>query len=158
VIFGVMSCRLTAALIPVAMLARFEEDFRCVQAHYGGQIAPHFWWLVGAEFALATLAGVASRAIGYFDSLLADRFTRHVSIMVMDHASRIDLASYEDPASMTSWNGHECRPPIEGPNHRDASWESQPAGLTGLPSRNVSRTCLEELYLTGVTRLIELQY
>ena len=37
------------------------------------------------------------RAIGYFDTLLADRFTRHVSIRVMEHASRLDLASYEDP-------------------------------------------------------------
>ena len=34
---------------------------------------------------------------GILESLLADRFTRHVSLLVMDHASRLDLASYEDP-------------------------------------------------------------
>ncbi len=58
---------------------------------------PYFWWLVGAEFALAALGALAGRTIGYFDSLLADRFTLHVSLMVMKHASRLDLASYEDP-------------------------------------------------------------
>jgi ATP-binding cassette subfamily B protein len=69
-----------------------------VQAHYSGKALPeHFWWLVGAEFALAALGAIAGRAIGYLDSLLADRFTRHVSLLVMDHASRLDLASYEDP-------------------------------------------------------------
>jgi ATP-binding cassette, subfamily B, bacterial len=99
VICGVMSCRLAAALIPVAMLAVSKKILDGVQAHYGGHpLPPHFWWLVGAEFGFAAIGGIASRAIGYFDSLLADRFTRHVSLMVMDHASRLDLASYEDPA------------------------------------------------------------
>src|ERR1700722_11546643 len=98
VICGVMSCRLVAALIPVAMLAVSKKILDAVQAHYGRQpLVPHFWWLVGAEFALAIIGGVASRSIGYFDSLLADRFTRHVSLMVMEHASRLDLASYEAP-------------------------------------------------------------
>ena len=50
-----------------------------------------------AEFALAAFGAILGRAIGYFDALLADRFTRHVSIRVMEHASRLDLASYEDP-------------------------------------------------------------
>ena len=99
VICGVLSCRLVAALIPVAMLAVSKKILDAVQAHYGGSpLAPHFWWLVGAEFGLATLGGIASRSIGYFDSLLADRFARHVSLMVMDHASHLDLASYENPA------------------------------------------------------------
>ena len=52
---------------------------------------------VAAEFGLAALGSLLGRAIGYFDALLADRFTRYVSIRVMEHASRLDLASYEDP-------------------------------------------------------------
>ena len=63
----------------------------------GKPLPAHFWWLVGAEFALAALGAIAGRTTGYFDSLLADRFTRHVSLMVMEHASRLDLSSYEDP-------------------------------------------------------------
>ena len=98
VICGVLVCRLVAALIPVAMLTVSKRILDAVQAHYSGSpLAPHFWWLVAAEFALAALGAIAGRTIGYFDSLLADRFTRHVSLMVMEHASRLDLSSYEDP-------------------------------------------------------------
>jgi ATP-binding cassette subfamily B protein len=98
VVCGVLVFRLVAALIPLAMLAVAKKILDAVQAHYAGHALPvHFWWLVGAEFALAALGAVAGRTIGYFDSLLADRFTRHVSLLVMEHASRLDLASYEDP-------------------------------------------------------------
>ena len=37
------------------------------------------------------------RAIDYSDSLLADKYTRHVSIQVMKHAAELDLIAYEDP-------------------------------------------------------------
>jgi ATP-binding cassette subfamily B protein len=49
------------------------------------------------EFVLATLGTVMSRAIGYGDSLLAEKYIRHISVRVMEHASRVDLAHYEDP-------------------------------------------------------------
>jgi ATP-binding cassette subfamily B protein len=52
---------------------------------------------VGAECALAAASALIGRAIAYFDALLADRFTRHVSVLVMAHASTLDLSSYEDP-------------------------------------------------------------
>jgi len=98
VVAGVLSCRMVAALIPLAMLVVSKKILDGVQVHASGQPLPlHFWWLVGAECALAALGAVISRSIGFFDSLLADRFTRHVSLMVMEHASRLDLASYEDP-------------------------------------------------------------
>ena len=85
-------------MLPLALLAVSKRILDAIQAHFAGHaLPPIFWWLVGAEFALACCAAIASRAIGYFDALLADRFTRHVSIRVMEHASRLDLASYEDP-------------------------------------------------------------
>ena len=80
------------------MLAVSKRILDAVQTHYAGQPLPqHFWWVVGLECGLASLAAVAGRTIGFLESLLADRFTRHVSLLVMDHASRLDLASYEDP-------------------------------------------------------------
>ena len=80
------------------MLAVSKRILDSIQAHTNGVPLPgYFWMLVGTEFALAALGGILGRTIGYFDSLLADRFTRHVSIQVMQHASRLDLASYEDP-------------------------------------------------------------
>ncbi len=93
-----LTCRIGAALIPLAMLAVSKRILDGVQARFSGHPLPTgFWFLVGAEFGLAACAGVLGRAIGYFDALLADGFTRHVSIRVMEHASRLDLASYEDP-------------------------------------------------------------
>ncbi|MDQ2711839.1 MAG: ABC transporter ATP-binding protein/permease [Acidobacteriota bacterium] len=59
--------------------------------------ASHLWWLVALEFALQVAGNLFSRAIDYYDRVLADRYTRHVSIQVMEHASALDLQSYEDP-------------------------------------------------------------
>jgi ATP-binding cassette subfamily B protein len=98
VVCGVAVFRIVAALIPVAMLTVSKKILDSVQAHFAGHpLPPHFWWLVGIEFGFAALGAMAGRAIGYFDLLLADRFSRHVSLMVMKHASRLDLTSYEDP-------------------------------------------------------------
>jgi ATP-binding cassette subfamily B protein len=57
----------------------------------------HFWWLVATELALAVLTGILSRAVDYFDSLLADRYTHHVSVEVMRKAASLDVTAYEDP-------------------------------------------------------------
>jgi ATP-binding cassette subfamily B protein len=35
--------------------------------------------------------------IDYYDAVLADRYTRYVSIQTMEHASQLDLQTYEDP-------------------------------------------------------------
>ena len=59
---------------------------------------PHFWWWVGSEVALALIVGVLARTIDYTDQLLADRYTNHVSVQVMEQAAQLDLTTYEDPA------------------------------------------------------------
>ncbi|MGB7136451.1 MAG: ABC transporter ATP-binding protein [Acidobacteriaceae bacterium] len=59
---------------------------------------PHFWWWVGAEVGLALLTGILSRTIDYTDQILADRYTNHVSVQVMQQAAQLDLTTYEDPA------------------------------------------------------------
>ena len=60
-------------------------------------MSPRLWWLVASEFGLAVLGGILARAIDYSDSLLADKYTRYVSIQVMKHAAELDLIAYEDP-------------------------------------------------------------
>jgi len=98
VVCGVLACRMIAALMPVGILAVAKRILDAVQAHYSGMPLPSFFWdLVGIEFGLAAIAAVMGRTTSFFDALLADRFTRHVSLLVMRHASRLDLASYEDP-------------------------------------------------------------
>jgi ATP-binding cassette subfamily B protein len=60
-------------------------------------LSPHLWWLTAVEFMLAIVGSVFGRFIDYYDAVLADRYMRHISIRVMDHASQLDLQSYEDP-------------------------------------------------------------
>src|ERR1700758_813982 len=98
VIFGLVS-RLFAALLPLALLwiPKLIVD-AIVHAKISQQpVSPRLWWLVAAEFGIAVLGGVLARAIDYSDSLLADKYTRHVSIQVMKHAAELDLIAYEDP-------------------------------------------------------------
>jgi ATP-binding cassette subfamily B protein len=59
---------------------------------------PHFWWWVAAEVVLALVNGILSRCIDYTDQILADRYTNHVSVQVMQQAAQLDLTTYEDPA------------------------------------------------------------
>lgn len=91
--------RLFAAVLPVALLwitkLIIDGIVRAVSGHQ--PVSPRFWWLVAAEFGVAVLISVLSRGIDYLDSLLADKYTRHVSIAVMKHASELDLIAYEDP-------------------------------------------------------------
>jgi len=98
VVAGGLGCRILGSLVPIAMLWISKQILDAVQAHFNGKPLPeNFWWLVAAEFLLAALGAILGRAAGFFDALLADRFTRHVSVEVIGHASRLDLASYEDP-------------------------------------------------------------
>lgn len=90
--------RLISALMPVAATwigARILDIVRTVLNH---QPVPNLlWWLIGAEFGVALLTGLMTRGIDYLDALLADKYTRHVSIQVMQHAASLDLIAYEDP-------------------------------------------------------------
>jgi ATP-binding cassette subfamily B protein len=47
---------------------------------------------------LAAANLVLGRTIDYTDARLADEFTREVSLRLIKHATRLDLASFEDPA------------------------------------------------------------
>ena len=62
-----------------------------------GGILSGIWKLVALELALAIASDVLGRANTLCDSLLGDRFTNRVSVRLMEHASRLDLASFEDP-------------------------------------------------------------
>ena len=63
----------------------------------GTRLPSNFWTLVATEVALNVFLGLITRAIDYSDSLLANRYTQHVSVRVMEQAARLDLTTYEDP-------------------------------------------------------------
>ena len=91
--------RVVASLLPLAL---FWVSKLIIDTIYGvltrhQQIGPQLWWLVAAEFALAVATSVLGRAIDYLDALLAGKYTRHVSVRVMEHAAELDLLAYENP-------------------------------------------------------------
>jgi ATP-binding cassette subfamily B protein len=92
--------RIATALLPVAALAvsKWIIDVVVELVKHPGPIPVQIWFLLGAEFLLAALGNILGRATDYTDARLADEFTREVSLRVMDHATRLDLASFEDPA------------------------------------------------------------
>jgi len=98
VVFGLLF-RLLGSVLPIALLwiTKLIIDGIVASVSHHQHVPPRFWWLVGGEFAVAIVAGVLSRAIDFLDALLADRYTRHVSVAVMRHASELDLTAYEDP-------------------------------------------------------------
>jgi len=99
VVVGSLSARVIASLIPLSMLAVTGTIIEGIHAYTSHQKAlPHFfWWLVAAEFVLAALSTVLVRVLDFFDAVLADKFTRHISTRIVEHAAKLDLTSYEDP-------------------------------------------------------------
>jgi ATP-binding cassette subfamily B protein len=91
--------RVVGALLPLALLwitqLIIDAMNQSLQTH---QAVRHgFWWLVVAEFSVAVFLSIFNRILDYLDSLLADKYMRHVSIEVMKHASNLDLIAYENP-------------------------------------------------------------
>ena len=94
-----LAFRLIASLQPVALLyiSKLIIDTIVTILSRHQAIPIRLWWLVIAEFVLAVFGNVITRIIDYLDSLLADKYTRHVSIQVMKHAAELDVIAYEDP-------------------------------------------------------------
>jgi len=98
VTFGII-VRVFSALLPIALLGVSKliiDNIVNVVAHHQ-PVSNRFWWLVAAEFALAVTSSIVTRILDYLDSLLADKYTRHVSIAVLSHAAQLDVIAYEDP-------------------------------------------------------------
>ena len=97
VLFGIIA-RVVAAVLPLALTYVAKLIIDIVANAIKTQAVPtRLWWLVGVEFGLAVGAGLITRMIDYSDSLLANKYTRYVSIEVMKHASELDVIAYEDP-------------------------------------------------------------
>lgn len=91
--------RLVTSLLPIAALwiTKLIID-GIVHAKSSHQPVPSsLWWLVAAEFGIAIFGSAINRVIDFLDALLADKYTRYVSIEVMQHAAGLDLIAYEDP-------------------------------------------------------------
>ena len=101
VVFGLLY-RVVSALTPVStayVSKLIIDNITAIVRHTTtfSASATLLWWLAGLEFALAVIGNLAGRLVDYYDAVLADRYTRYVSIEVMRHASQLDLQAYEDP-------------------------------------------------------------
>ncbi len=99
-VITIAALRLTIALVPLSVLAVARRIIDIVNFKVTGAVhgAEHLWPFLWAEFALAAGGLILSRVLDYFDARLADRFTHSVSLRVIQHASELDLSSFEDPA------------------------------------------------------------
>jgi ATP-binding cassette subfamily B protein len=91
--------RIASALMPVAILKVSYWLIQAILNSFKSHAAlPHYyWWIVGLEFGLASLAAMLSRAVGFCDSLLGDLYMQHISVRVIEHASRLDITAFENP-------------------------------------------------------------
>jgi ATP-binding cassette subfamily B protein len=98
VVFWNIAIRIVVAFLPVAIGViggKIIDGVNRIRFHQ--PLPGYFWYLVGTEMALAVLIGILSRSVDYFDNLLADRYTHHVSVEVMRKAAALDVTVYEDP-------------------------------------------------------------
>jgi ATP-binding cassette subfamily B protein len=91
--------RLIRALLPAGMLwvSKLILDAVVARISRGTGNLSSIWKLVALELGLAIASDILGRANTLCDSLLGDRFTNRVSVRLMQHANRLDLASFEDP-------------------------------------------------------------
>jgi len=91
--------RLVRALLPLATLWVWKLILDGVVAWIkrGNGNAAALWKLVALDLGLAVLSDLLARANSLADSLLGDRFTNRISVRLIEHATQLDLASFEDP-------------------------------------------------------------
>jgi ATP-binding cassette, subfamily B, bacterial len=91
--------RLVVSLLPLAMLAVTKVIIDSIYRYkaYHTALPTYFWRLVVIEFALACISTILVRVTDYCDTVLADKYAKYVSVRIMQHASRLDLTTYEDP-------------------------------------------------------------
>jgi ATP-binding cassette, subfamily B, bacterial len=91
--------RLLRAFVPVAALwvGKLILD-TVVLSLKGHPDLTHLWKLVALEFSIAFVGEALARLSSLIESLLADRFSNITSTRLMEHAARLDLYHFEDPA------------------------------------------------------------
>jgi ATP-binding cassette, subfamily B, bacterial len=93
-----LSCllRMIAAVVPIGTLWISKEIIDAIAGH--GHEFRHVLMLVLAECVLVVAADSIQRAGNYIDTLLSNRFTHTLNIRILEHAERLPLSSFENPA------------------------------------------------------------
>jgi ATP-binding cassette, subfamily B, bacterial len=93
-----LALRIFSAVMPVAALwvAKLIIDRVAAAVGHPGPMTRSLWLLVGVEFLLATLVTLCDRAVDFCETRIAEEFSREVSQKIIRHATRLDLAHFED--------------------------------------------------------------
>ena len=95
---SMMLLRLVRAFVPIATFWVGKLILDTVIAVRDGHAAlPQLWKYVGVEVGIVLLAEILARASSLIESLLSDLFSNEMSVKLMEHAAKLDLAQFEDP-------------------------------------------------------------
>ena len=96
---GNLLLRLIKSAIPLAMLyvgkLIIDEVIRLIDVT-GERDLSYLWVLVAVELGLAISSDLINRGITLLDSLLGDLFSNRTSVMLIEHAAKLDLTQFED--------------------------------------------------------------
>jgi len=94
-----LSSRLIIGLLPLAGLwiGKMIIDLVVNAIRHPGTPTQLLWFLLTAEFGIGAVGAVLGRAVDYWDGRIADEFAKNSGLMVMKHASTLDLESFENP-------------------------------------------------------------
>ncbi len=90
--------RVTRAFVPVATFWVGKLILDTVIAVRDGKAElPALWRYIAFEVAIVVAGEILARASSMIESLLGDLFSNVMSVRLMEHASTLDLAQFEDP-------------------------------------------------------------
>ncbi len=91
-------CRIISAVLPVLMLwiGKMIIDEVVLQMAADIKEMDRLWLLVGAEFGVAIISDLLSRAISLTDSLLGDQYSIDTSVRIIEKTSELNLDQLED--------------------------------------------------------------
>jgi len=104
-------CRVVIGLLPIGGLwvGKLIIDSVVNAIRHPGSDSSFLWFLLALEFAIAAMAALLGRAIEYWDGRVADQFVKHCGLLVMKHASTLDLQSFEYPTIYDQLERARCQ-------------------------------------------------
>ncbi len=96
---AIIGLRMVRALVPLALLWVGKLIIESIEVYYRADQAVdwrHLGGLVVLELAIAVAGEGLARASSLLESLLGDLFSNRLSVRLMEHAARLDVAQFED--------------------------------------------------------------
>jgi len=96
---AIVALRAFRAFVPVTLLWIGKLIIEAVETAYRGDVAidwQRLATLVVLELGVAVIAEGLARASSLLESLLGDLFSNRISVQLMEHAARLDVAQFED--------------------------------------------------------------